>query len=239
MRLPKVHGTIKRRLLINFRVDPAVIQRQLPAPFRPKLHDGSAIAGICLIRLEDIRPRRFPRAVGLSSENAAHRMAVVWDDDTGAHEGVYITRRDTGSLVSHLAGGRLFPEHQRATFKVADHDGRIDLHMRSADGRIAVDVVGRTAERLPAGSGFKTVSEASAFFESGSVGYSVTASGHRLDGLILKTDSWSVEPLAIEQAHSSYFADPALFPAGSIAFDCGLIMRNIAHEWETAKDMYV
>lgn len=113
MRLPNVHGLIKRRLLVNFRVAPAVIQRQLPAPFQPKLHDGHAIAGICLIRLEEIRPNHVPRFLGLASENAAHRIAVVWKDRTGSHEGVYIPRRDTGSIVSHLAGGRLFPgEHQ-------------------------------------------------------------------------------------------------------------------------------
>jgi uncharacterized protein YqjF (DUF2071 family) len=240
MRLPKVHGTIKRRLLINYRVDPAVMQRQLPPPFRPKLHQGDAIAGVCLIRLENIRPRRFPRAVGLSSENAAHRVAVVWDDLTGRREGVYIPRRDTGSLVNHLAGGRLFPgEHQRATFRVTEDEQRIALHMRSADGRVAIDVVGRTAERLPESSRFRTVDEASAFFESGGVGYSVTSSGSRLDGVVLKTESWKVEPLSIEQARSTYFENPTIFPSGSIAFDCGLIMRNIPHEWEAAEEMYV
>ncbi len=240
MRLPKVHGTIKRRLLINYRVDPVVMQRLLPAPFHPKLHAGNAIAGMCLIRLEDIRPRRFPRAVGLSSENAAHRIAVVWEDDTGHREGVYIPRRDTGSLVNHLAGGRLFPgEHQRATFRVIEDEQRIDLHMRSADGRVEIDVVGRAAAQLPQSSSFTTVGEASAFFESGGVGYSVTSSGNRLDGVVLKTESWAVEPLAIEQARSTYFADPAMFPQGSITFDCGLVMRNIPHEWETAKEMYI
>jgi len=240
MRLPKVHGTIKRRLLINYRVDPVVIQRLLPDPFRPKLHHGHAIAGMCLIRLEDIRPRRFPRLVGLSSENAAHRIAVVWQDDTGHREGVYIPRRDTGSLVNHLAGGRLFPgEHQRAAFRVIEDEQRIALHMRSADGRIEIDVIGRTAEQLPPSSSFSTVGEASAFFESGGVGYSVTSSGNRLDGVVLTTESWTVEPLAIEQAHSTYFADPTMFPSGSITLDCGLVMRNIPHEWETAKEMYI
>jgi predicted MPP superfamily phosphohydrolase len=34
---------------------------------------------------------------------------VTWNDETGALEGVYIPRRDTGSLVNHLAGGRVFP----------------------------------------------------------------------------------------------------------------------------------
>jgi len=31
----------------------------------------------CLIRLKDIRPRFFPSFLGISSENAAHRIAVT------------------------------------------------------------------------------------------------------------------------------------------------------------------
>ena len=240
MRFPKVHGVIRRRLLVNFRVDPAVIQRCLPSPFRPKLQDGHAIAGVCLIRLEDIRPHGVPQLLGLSSENAAHRVAVVWEDLTGAHEGVYIPRRDTGSLINHLGGGRIFPgEHHRARFRVAEDGDRIELHMRAADGRLQVDVAGRVSQDLPRTSAFRTLQDASAFFEPGALGYSATAGGARLDGIVLKTHSWKVEPLALEQAYSSYFADEAFFPAGSVTFDCALIMRNIAHEWHAAADMYI
>ena len=149
MQLPKVHGVIGRRLLVNFRAEPRVIQRLLPSPFRPKVYAGYAVAGICLIRLENIRPKRFPRLFGLSSENAAHRIAVLWDDEEGSHEGVYIPRRDTGSLMNHLVGGRLFPgEHQRATFRVEDTGDRIALGMTSSDGRVQVDVAGRVATEL-------------------------------------------------------------------------------------------
>jgi hypothetical protein len=240
MQMPKVHGVIGRRLLVNFRAEPRVIQRLLPAPFRPKLHQGHAVAGICLIRLEKIRPKRFPRLLGLSSENAAHRIAVLWDDDRGTHEGVYIPRRDTGSLMNHLAGGRLFPgEHQRASFRIEDTGDGIALRMSSADGKVHVDVAGRVAAELPATSIFRTVSEASAFFEPGAIGYSATASGRHLDGVVLTTQSWSVTPLAIDRVSSSYFADEALFPAGSISFDCALIMRNIAHEWQAGAPMYI
>ena len=94
VKLTKVHGVIRRRLLVNFRIDADVAQAQLPKPFRPKLHDGYAVAGVCLIRLEEIRPRFLPRILGLSSENAAHRFAVKWTDDAGEREGVYIPRRD-------------------------------------------------------------------------------------------------------------------------------------------------
>jgi hypothetical protein len=240
MNVPKVHGVIGRRLLVNFRVEPDVIQRLLPAPFRPKLHDGHAVAGICLIRLENIRPLRFPRMLGLSSENAAHRIAVVWNDDTGSHEGVYIPRRDTGSLMNHLAGGRLFPgEHHRASFRVEETGDRVALAMSSADGRVQVDVAGRIAEQMPATSIFHTLDAASRFFEPGSIGYSATASGTRLDGVVLKTHSWNVAPLAMERVSSTYFDDRTSFPPGTITFDCTLIMRNIAHEWQAGAPMYI
>ncbi len=240
MKVPNVHGTIRRRILVNFRVDPDVMQRQLPSPFRPKLHKGKAIAGICLIRLENIRPKRFPKLAGISSENAAHRVAVVWEEDGSLREGVYIPRRDTGSLINHLAGGRIFPgEHHRAKFHVHDRGDRIDFAMKSADDEVKVRFAGNVASELPAGSWFSSVGEASRFFEAGSLGYSATAAGKRLDGLILKTLSWKVEPLALDSVYSSFFADRTKFPEGSVTFDCALIMRDIAHEWHTATELYV
>jgi hypothetical protein len=111
--------------------------------------------------------------------------------------------------------------------------------MRAADGGARVEVAGHVAPDLPSTSVFRTVGEASAFFEPGSLGYSVTADARRLDGIVLKTHSWSVTPLAIEEARSSYFSDEALFPPGSVTFDCALLMRNISHEWQAAEDMYV
>jgi hypothetical protein len=53
----------------------------------------------------------------------------------------------------------------------------------------------------------------------------------RLEGLSLLTKSWSVAPLAVARVHSTYFADLARFPEGSVEFDCALLMRNIEHEW--------
>ena len=52
MKLPKIQGVIRRRLLVNFRARPEVVADFLPDPFEPKLHDGWSILGICLIRPE-------------------------------------------------------------------------------------------------------------------------------------------------------------------------------------------
>jgi hypothetical protein len=241
MRLPVIQGVIRRRILVNFRVDPAVMQRLLPARFTPKLHAGHAIAGVCLIRLEQIRPRFAPASLGLSSENAAHRVAVRWEDAVGEpREGVFIPRRDTGSMATRLMGGRLFPgEHHRATFAVREDAETIDLRMQSLDGGVAVSVRGRFGGELPGASCFPSLAVASAFFEPGSLGYSATSEPGRLDGLELRTRGWRIEPLQIEEVRSTYFADPAKFPPGSVEFDCALGMRNLAHEWHGAEDLYV
>ncbi|MBN8247084.1 MAG: DUF2071 domain-containing protein [Verrucomicrobia bacterium] len=239
MRLPVIHGLIRRRLLVNFRVNAAVMQRFLPPPFRPKLHQGHAIAGICLIRLERMRPAWLPGFLGVSSENAAHRIAVLWDEPSGeTREGVFIPRRDTGSLLNHLAGGRLFPgEHSLADFTVTDDGTRIAMSIQARDRRMSVQLLARETDTLPESSCFASVADASAFFEGGCVGYSVTRDASRLDGLRLQTDGWRVRPLAVERVESSFFADPSAFPAGSIAFDHALIMRDLTHQWHEVADM--
>lgn len=239
MPLPKLQGLIRRRILVNFRVDAQLMQRYLPEPFRPKLLGEEAMAGICLIRLEQIRPRFLPAALGLSSENAAHRVAVRWRSSNGAErEGVYIPRRDSSSRVNYLLGGRLFPgEHHWATFQVRDDEQSIELSMHSADGKVAVELRGKADLRMPKTSRFKSLAEASAFFENGALGYSETAKGQHLDGLYLVAKNWRVDPLDVEHVHSSFFADRSLFPPGSVEFDCALLMRNIEHQWQRAPNL--
>ncbi|HKO35222.1 MAG TPA: DUF2071 domain-containing protein [Pyrinomonadaceae bacterium] len=240
MRLPTIQGVIRRRILANFRVDADVMQREIPSRFRPKVHNGFAVAGICLIRLEHVRPRMMPEIVGLNSENAAHRVAVLWDEDNDVREGVFIARRDSDSRISHLLGGRIFPgEHHEATFSVAESESEISLQMESRDTSVKVEIEGSIASDLPESSIFKSLAESSSFFEGGSLGYSVTGDSGRLDGLRLQTNEWRVEPLEVSRISSSYFSNQEKFPAGAIEFDHALIMRDIKHEWHSADDLYV
>jgi len=233
LKLPAITGLIRRRLLVNYRVDPAALEGILPRRFRPKLHHGHAIAGICLIRLDGIRPRGWPAWTGISSENAAHRIAVHWTDADGSEkEGVFIPRRDTGSLPNHLAGGRIFPgEHHLADFDISDQDGRIDLSIQSRDRSMRIRLAARETADFPDNSCFGSLEESSAFFEPGSVGFSVTRDCCRLDGIRLDTHHWKVQSLAVERVESSFFDDPAAFPPGSAVFDHALIMRDIPHDW--------
>lgn len=241
MRLPTIEGLIRRRVLLNYRVNAEVARRNIPKRFRPKLRGGYAVAGICLIRLEAIRPKGLPQFAGLSSENAAHRWAVLWrDEQAEEREGVFIARRDTASEVNHLLGGRVFPgEHNRAAFDVRDEDGVIRLSVHSEDEKISVDLLGRESDALPSSSIFDSLGAASDFFERGSLGYSVTGDPSRLDGLTLEAKEWRVRPLEVEAVRSSFFDDERRFPVGSVEFDHALVMRDVAHEWHKAEDLRV
>jgi hypothetical protein len=238
MKIPLIRGVIDRRILVNYRVEPAVLAAQLPPPFRPKLIHGVAMAGICLIRLRAVRPRFVPAWLGIGSENAAHRAAVEWDEAGAVRQGVYIWRRDTSSRLNALVGGRLFPGiHHRAAYTVHETADHLEVALRSADGVTRVSVSGRRATALPASSVFHSLEEASTFFEGGSLGYSATADPTRHQGLELRCRSWHVEPLTVERVESSFFDDPARFPPGSVALDCALLMRGIEHEWHGKEDL--
>jgi hypothetical protein len=238
MRIPVIRGVIDRRILVNYRVDPDSLRRLLPEPFQPKLVSGAGMAGICLIRLRDIRPRFLPSFVGISSENAAHRIAVEWESQGELREGVYVIRRDTSSRLNSIAGGKVFPGiHHHARFEVDERDDSYRIVMDSDDGDTHVVVNARASAGLPRASAFSSLEEASKFFERGSLGYSPAATPGTYDGLELRSYDWRVEPLTVEQVESSFFENRDLFPAGSTEFDCALLMRGIEHDWRARETL--
>jgi uncharacterized protein YqjF (DUF2071 family) len=232
MKPPPMIGVIERRLLVNYRTDPQITARLLPAPLRPQIVNGYAVAGICLIRLGRLRPRHVPRALGLRSENAAHRIAVEWDTPDGLATGVYIPRRDSDSAIHVLVGGRLFPgQHNRARFDVHETAQELRVAFASTDRTAAVQIHARTSGGWTATTLFANLDDASDFFRQGAAGYSATSDGRCLDGLELQTDAWQIEPVEILTASSSFFDDTTRFPSGSATIDCALLMRDIPVTW--------
>ena len=233
MSFKKIGGVIKRRILINYRMMPELIKPLLPPPFRPRLHNEFAIAGICLVRLEELRPAGFGFAPGFSCENAAHRVAVEWTGRSGQiNEGVYVLRRDTDSWLASFLGKRgLGVEQNRARFRVSDDGQKVDLEMTAKKTGVAVQVRGQTAGELWYNSGFKNLAEASDFFEREKVAYSNSVAFGKTRGLRLDTSHWKVEPFSTEHIYSSFFGDKQRFPESEIFLEGALIMRNARHEW--------
>jgi hypothetical protein len=234
MKIPKIHGYIDRRILINFTVDPKVVEKIIPFPFRPKTYKDKAIVGICLIRLKNIKPKGFPDFVGINSENGAHRIAVEWNENGELKSGVYIPRRDTSLKLNTFVGGRLFSgKNYYAKFNVKENNGNYHIAFKSSDDtEISIDA--SETKLFNSKSIFETLDNASDFFENGDLGYSPNK--EKFDGLRLKAYKWEVSPLEVSNVTSSFFENEEIFPKGSVTFDNALLMKNIEHEWESEKD---
>jgi uncharacterized protein YqjF (DUF2071 family) len=230
MKVRTMSGVIERRLLLNYRVDPAVIGPMLPHPFRPLLVNGYAVAGTCLLRLRELRPRLLPGVVGVRLEGAAHRIAVEWDGPDGTATAVYIRRRETSSVAAVLGGGRIFPgAHHYAAFNVHETAATCDVAFTADKGRAGVSVSVRTRmpEQFRPTPLFSTLLQASQFFRERSDAFSATRRSTRLDGLHMTTEAWPFEPTELVAAQSSFFDDPMRFPVGSATLDSAFLMREV------------
>jgi hypothetical protein len=217
--------TIERRLLVNYRIDPEQVVRQLPKPFRPHLVSGLAVGGVCFIRLGELRPNYFPSTVGITTEN------VEWDDDAGTQVGVFIPRRDTNSRVTALAGDRIFPgSHRLARFQVEERGSEFHIEVRSHDTSLDLSVSAHESADIE-GELFGSLGQAIEFFRRGSLGYSPSGSSDCLTGVRLQSESWDARPVTIDDMRSSLFDNTAIFPKGSCALDFGLVMRNFRARW--------
>ncbi len=232
MRAPTIKATMQRRILVNYRVEPATLEALLPQPFRPAIVGGYGIAGICLIRLGDVRPAGVPSSLGVTSENAAHRIAVEWDTPDGPVAGVYIVRRDTSSRLTVLVGGRLFPGwHRRADFLVEETGGSYRVEVKSRDGEVDVVVAAHGTNDAMDGSVFGNIDEASAFFRRAPLGYAATPRAGMYDGVTLVADGWAFQQLRLDDVRSSFFDDPHHFPAGTAVPDSAFLMAGLKTTW--------
>ncbi len=214
MKIPEMHGEIERRLLVTYRMDPEAVSPLLPAPYRPQLVSGFAVAGICMIRLGQLRLRGIKQWGGQRPEDAAHRIAMEFDDPAGVQTGVYIVRRDSNTLNNILAGGCIYPgRHNRSRFKVTETDSDIQLYCRALDASIEFEVHTRTTETFGGSKLFGSLDDAAAFYGAGAP-----------DG---DESAWTIEPAAIVSARSTYFDNRDVFPAGAAVPDCAVVMRPV------------
>jgi hypothetical protein len=233
--LPTLEGVIARRLLLNFRADPIVVRGMIPEGLELATVSGSAVVGVCLIRLEQLRPKGMPAFFGLAAESMAHRVAIRYPTRRGWGDGVFIWRRETDCPLIAQLGGRLFPGvHRAADFHVLESALRLTLDVLTDGGEADVAVQAVHADSWPGTPLFRQMDDASGFFERGECGFSCARDDHSLEAIRLHALRWNVSAVRIESVHAAFYANARRFPPGSVAFDSALLMRNLAHEWQEA-----
>jgi hypothetical protein len=183
--------------------------------------------------MEEMRPSflaKMPK--GITSDNAAHRIAVEWEENGMKKDGVYIFRRDTNCLFNSIAGGRMFPGvNQYSSFEIHDENGNVEFNMLSKDGEVSIHFKGHECSELPASSVFSSTLEISNFFKEGADGYSASRSQNCHQGLCLQTINWNMMPFHLDELSTSFFLNEFLIQDDQMQFDSAVIMRDIEHQW--------
>jgi Uncharacterized conserved protein (COG2071) len=238
MTINDIDATIERRLLVNYRIDREIAKRLLPAPFTPRLMNGHAMAGICLIHLRNARPAGLPAQLGIETQGAAHRIAVMWPRPDGIEAfGVYIPRRNSASWLAAKITGKSLATH-RADFAITEEDDDFAIAMNSRDGGGSLNLRGHVTDALSDSSALASLDNAYAFFRDGGPGFSPMRPG-RFAGIDLKAGSWVLAPVALEKVDSSWFSDGKRFPANTAIADSALVMRRTASRWRSVPDLIV
>jgi hypothetical protein len=233
---PSAHGKIERRILINFAADPNVVEPLIPEGYELHIVNSKAVVGICLIRLAQMRPKFVPAFFGIHSENIAHRIALRYAHEDGTENaGVFVPIRHTNSWITSNIGSRFFTGvYDPATFKVREQNGIYDIEARSRDGEMRIAIEAHDAEEFTSNL-FGSLEEVSSFFECGSVGFSPDRGGCEIEGVKMTAQGWNMQPLEVHKVESSFYDNEEVFPKGSVAFDCALIMKDLPVLWSPVR----
>ncbi|HEY1067151.1 MAG TPA: DUF2071 domain-containing protein [Pirellulales bacterium] len=232
MRLGLMKGVVDRQVLVNYRVQPEAARRLLPAPFRPRLFRGAALAQLCLLRLRRVRPAFLPAAMGCTSENAAVRIVAEWDSPRGPGAGYFLLRRETSSRMDAYLNGRVLPGAPHfARFRVQESLDRVRIEAVASDraGRIALSA--SLTPEMPTASVFRSRQEAVDFLWTHQACYTPLVRPGTFEGIDFHTSSLQAYPLAVDDVACHYLEDRRNVPADAIVFDSALLFRNLSQEW--------
>ncbi|HMK11746.1 MAG TPA: hypothetical protein VK461_09205 [Acidimicrobiales bacterium] len=225
VRTPVLQATLERRLLVTYRLDPDAVADLVPGPFWLHMVGGFAVGSITLDHVTALRPRGLPAATGFTSQNAAHRIAVEWEQQGRRAAGTFVLARHTSARRIAAAGDRIFPgQRERADFAVDDRGPNLSVAFRSRDGVVAVDA-DVAVDDVGASELFSRPDEAWRLSIRGAMTASLRRRGGVLDWIDEHARGGRVRAASIERVTSS------LFPAAVGAPDSAIVARDVTIEW--------
>jgi len=207
----RLRSRVHTRILLNFRMDPAVIRPFIPPGLEPVLVNGAAVAGVCFIRQQRIRPAGLPSFTGVALEAAAHRVAVTRDGERA----VLVLRRDAPGLLPKIAS-----RITAATFGAGEiaWDG-LTARLLASDGATA-SIDAASGDRL-ASTLFASPDAAADFFRRESL--SIEPTGRMLR--VSLPARWTVAAIEHATLASSFLASVGAEP------DSAFVARDLDAVW--------
>jgi len=222
--LSSMLGRIRSRTLVQYRADPEAVARLLPARFRPAVHRGHALIGVCHTRMDEPRGGWTPLAhLTMGTDLLTWRIPAVVErsgrDGEAERNAVWIPRRDTSSWFGANCTGRLTRGRWRLSrFELDESPGGVTLVVER-DGERELELRAEACGELR-GSVLHDLGEARHVLGAQGEARPTFALAPGFDELDLDPEHWDVEALEVREALARPFAE--LLPAGSFEIDCAL-----------------
>jgi uncharacterized protein YqjF (DUF2071 family) len=226
-------------LSINYRVDPAVLSRLLPAPLEPEIHKGHGWVQVLMSSLRDMRPPGIPSLFGTCFYQVSYRAAVRYRDAVGAwRRGGYFVRSETNHPVMRAVGNAL------AEFKFHDFGAAEMVMLRDGDrltvgvdpeasfpnGRLVSVVDTRPCPGPPPSSCWASLDELHEPLVECYDALGVDAEEGHLYILTIDRDPWNARFVSPRNVYSEYF-DTGPLGQGAAELDSVLHLEECRYRW--------
>lgn len=237
-RLAQATGILEDTVLLNFRTDPNVLKRLLPAPFVPRLVDGYGLVGILMFKMRDLACETNMGLPSPPSDHVLYRVAVSWQQGTRTHHGMYLLRHEVNTRLPVRQRKRgLFPvAAQPVRWHKAPEAGKFEWSLQTRN-RTRLKVQARLAAYFPPGSVFDSLDQASVFFQKERAAIAPRFQKSVFANTRFLPLNWAVKPLFIESLQTDMDQLGNLFPKGHIFFDSGLIWPQIPCKWQEGHEI--
>ena len=227
--LPDIRARLGERFIFNFRVEPDLLQRHLPAWLEPQLFDGSAVASFCILDLHDVTFRPIPGPLGLRNINCAHRFGVL--EKESGNPAVYVDERNTDSKLGAFITSLGFPgKHPYVDARIEKSETDWTIAVRDdAESPLFHGRVRPAAEFRS--SLFASMDEFQEFLASGVRSFCPAVKASKWNVVDLHKKDSSYEPLAAEDVADRLLEHWAS-EGGAIEFDSAVRTAGGTYVWE-------
>jgi len=222
-------GTVRRRFLISYPVEPALLAPRVPPGGELSLVHGKAWVSACFVHIDDMRPVGAPRALGMAFHYLIHRTRAVLPYPDGVkRESVLILEPNIDRpMLSYL--GRLSAGVRFHVCKVTLDESADGWRLRMSNGGTTLfdaEIPRRFEARMPSGSHFANAAAADDFLLGVSYGGEWHPDRGRLRLLAETHDPWNTL-VGTCCTHTNAFLDALGAPA--TAADHVITMTDIPH----------
>ena len=216
--------------MINFAVEPDVMQRLLPTPLQPDLYANKAFVDVAVVDMEQMRPAFLPRGFGINYNQVVYRTAVRCNGERG----VYFLRSDADNgLISKAGNWMTFFQFHHSRMQWQRQEGCFQFDLMAQPGQHA-DIHARfdissPSRQMPENSCFPSLAEAQAFLVELYSAYSPDARG--ISRVRIQRTPWDIQVVQDTRGIYEFMQGSEMFPEGTATLDSVFYVRDLSYLW--------